>query len=1177
MHVKGLGSGEANEGTFLDFIGSDLMDLKEDNDIGEAIEEDVIFIVGNGSGVENQVGNPEKKPSSDKPMFFFGQAGCLKLSPIKHPNLAKLDNNIENNMKTTSLFKDGSTVVDGGQSSTGLTDLPPNSETVTMDTEFEKTSENDVDVVKVSQTPNIGVDNTSTNESISNVDNLHEKNENQNAENVSTSDEKEVITPNKIEPDTAITNIEDTISTVDKASAFNIPSNANPNTTCVEIEIKKPIESIEEPPPSTQTKATSPESIIQDAGENSIVLKDENTAISDDATPLDVTTATVERVNKPSPSSSINVNEPIQISSESPVLLQPSEDSESSNVAPIFTTHINKDIDTVPESKTENLIESESAVKSGEIINVSNDDLVFPKQSTVTEDLKSDSSLNTEITVDKADSTLIENPFVNLLDKPEINQSLDAFDDAGKDSVSQEKISTSIEPLETNSCDSKVDSLIIDSRSCEDYAQRGAQLTLSPSPTAIDIKQNEIQSNQVTADTTINKSEAYQHQTSESTTETDNANCESTLNISAPENFSTLTATNQSDEIVSEPVIDPSTPDVTSMSLPSFDDQDNVTSGSMVDDQIESIETPADISVKEIGKFQIFNRKVGEEHTKTISEHNDEPSSCLSKLQYDGSEEAKTPLVLTQPTISEVPPTESKQIPIDIIKESKSKESPSSSNLMQTSTDKSELLNALQIKSSGEQTAINQEPLIQFPISFMNTQINNRKRPLSSKSDFDSDVESSSETSEEEVEVKRQKTKPKFSHLAARKNAEIKRKATQIDCSTDEDEPIHKVQLKIITTEISKVEAKQRKNEIEKGPINLMEENSAKCLSNQIIVSKASVAEVKPSVANDVLFSNEKLNPLRVTAPSIESKIVPSVEESTTKLESKDRSENATQDANSILILGANLSKKSSESSTDVQKTQHEKSKSLDEIQTPEEIKSKVEIKPKEETKPRGEIKLKEEIETKQEIKAKCEIKSSEETKANEETTTKEIGLKDEIKGRNEKKSIEEIKSNEEVKPKEGIESMQEIPSKDKVILKEEINTKDELQSNEEIKSREDIKLLEETKSKEDIESKDENNSNAEVKITEEIKAKQESKTTEELNKPATKLQEAATIKEVADPIPKEEVSLEPLKSETQRSRPGPRSKKPGLIPVPATSVDTAEIITQKQDDVVKGKFYFVL
>lgn len=47
--------------------------------LSDPIEEPVLLIRGEGSGAECTVGNGEEK----KKIFFFGQPGCLKHSPIK--------------------------------------------------------------------------------------------------------------------------------------------------------------------------------------------------------------------------------------------------------------------------------------------------------------------------------------------------------------------------------------------------------------------------------------------------------------------------------------------------------------------------------------------------------------------------------------------------------------------------------------------------------------------------------------------------------------------------------------------------------------------------------------------------------------------------------------------------------------------------------------------------------------------------------------------------------------------------------------------------------------------------------------------------------------------------------------------------------------------------------------
>ncbi|XP_031624515.1 titin homolog isoform X2 [Contarinia nasturtii] len=99
MYVQGEGSGTDNncENTmWLDCYNDEC----DDNDVGESIEEEIIYVFGEGSGRDCDVGNNDIKstetpPSSSattappqpvvqsKPMFFFGTAGCLKLSPMK--------------------------------------------------------------------------------------------------------------------------------------------------------------------------------------------------------------------------------------------------------------------------------------------------------------------------------------------------------------------------------------------------------------------------------------------------------------------------------------------------------------------------------------------------------------------------------------------------------------------------------------------------------------------------------------------------------------------------------------------------------------------------------------------------------------------------------------------------------------------------------------------------------------------------------------------------------------------------------------------------------------------------------------------------------------------------------------------------------------------------------------
>lgn len=100
MYVRGEGSGKANKSA-IPFGEQVRFDDAEDDVVGEAITEDIMYVFGEGLGHDCDVGNNDikstteasssdiaaaEKPSTQpikKPMFFFGQAGCLKLSPMK--------------------------------------------------------------------------------------------------------------------------------------------------------------------------------------------------------------------------------------------------------------------------------------------------------------------------------------------------------------------------------------------------------------------------------------------------------------------------------------------------------------------------------------------------------------------------------------------------------------------------------------------------------------------------------------------------------------------------------------------------------------------------------------------------------------------------------------------------------------------------------------------------------------------------------------------------------------------------------------------------------------------------------------------------------------------------------------------------------------------------------------
>lgn len=101
MYVRGEGTGKANKCGNTNQMPEN--DDTDENFVSEEIEEDVFFVVGEGSGFDCDVGNNDVKttesgasgttetaPAIQKPMFFFGQAGCLKLSPMKTTSASPL-------------------------------------------------------------------------------------------------------------------------------------------------------------------------------------------------------------------------------------------------------------------------------------------------------------------------------------------------------------------------------------------------------------------------------------------------------------------------------------------------------------------------------------------------------------------------------------------------------------------------------------------------------------------------------------------------------------------------------------------------------------------------------------------------------------------------------------------------------------------------------------------------------------------------------------------------------------------------------------------------------------------------------------------------------------------------------------------------------------------------------
>jgi len=91
--VRGQGAGRECQATPEEeqFLNTLVNDVELDSLVGEVIVEPLYYVHGSGNGVDCLVGNAKEESTSEesiskpepKATFFFGEPGCLKLSPIK--------------------------------------------------------------------------------------------------------------------------------------------------------------------------------------------------------------------------------------------------------------------------------------------------------------------------------------------------------------------------------------------------------------------------------------------------------------------------------------------------------------------------------------------------------------------------------------------------------------------------------------------------------------------------------------------------------------------------------------------------------------------------------------------------------------------------------------------------------------------------------------------------------------------------------------------------------------------------------------------------------------------------------------------------------------------------------------------------------------------------------------
>ncbi|XP_032581111.1 ankyrin repeat domain-containing protein 11 [Drosophila sechellia] len=99
--VQGQGSGLDCEAIPYNFIGN--LDYGDDLEIGEAIADPMLHVIGQGWGTDCLVGNGKNEASVEetsthtsepKATFFFGEPGCLKLSPMKQTSKPEVKRSI---------------------------------------------------------------------------------------------------------------------------------------------------------------------------------------------------------------------------------------------------------------------------------------------------------------------------------------------------------------------------------------------------------------------------------------------------------------------------------------------------------------------------------------------------------------------------------------------------------------------------------------------------------------------------------------------------------------------------------------------------------------------------------------------------------------------------------------------------------------------------------------------------------------------------------------------------------------------------------------------------------------------------------------------------------------------------------------------------------------------------
>lgn len=172
MYVHGVGSGKANK-CENSTHWPELDDEYDQDFIGEVIEEMTMYVYGDGSGHDCDVGNEDPKatesnatnttetePVATKPMFFFGQAGCLKLSPMMKPAtppITSVTSDSESPKKSETLpNEESSTSTPINPDASSKSDLPASSNNHGTDETDKASATNTADTIAATESqPNI--------------------------------------------------------------------------------------------------------------------------------------------------------------------------------------------------------------------------------------------------------------------------------------------------------------------------------------------------------------------------------------------------------------------------------------------------------------------------------------------------------------------------------------------------------------------------------------------------------------------------------------------------------------------------------------------------------------------------------------------------------------------------------------------------------------------------------------------------------------------------------------------------------------------------------------------------------------------------------------------------------------------------------------------------------------